>query len=244
MFCNYCRAVNPEDAVYCSACGRTIRLRSEESGSRQIAQVSENGSPPVAVVAAEVPKTEPEPTPVEIPAATIPAPLLNQPEALTADAATSRKVILPSGQQPAIYLTYGTMGQRFAAYFADLIVIYLIVVFVSFLAAAFEHPLPTSEGASELMVFVVLFVYMIVAQAIYHTTIGKYMQGLEVCSEQVRRGCTPRFGELFCGRHSVGCSLFSFGAWAIGWRSENQNNKLGVTSSPEPLSCGDQRTRY
>ena len=24
MFCNYCRALNPNDAVYCSACGRTI----------------------------------------------------------------------------------------------------------------------------------------------------------------------------------------------------------------------------
>jgi hypothetical protein len=31
MFCNYCRALNPNDAVYCSACGRTINP-SLESG--------------------------------------------------------------------------------------------------------------------------------------------------------------------------------------------------------------------
>jgi hypothetical protein len=30
MFCNYCRSVNPNDAVYCRACGRTIRLALEQ----------------------------------------------------------------------------------------------------------------------------------------------------------------------------------------------------------------------
>src|SRR5271157_5173223 len=25
MFCNYCRAPNPDDCAYCSACGRAIR---------------------------------------------------------------------------------------------------------------------------------------------------------------------------------------------------------------------------
>jgi hypothetical protein len=36
MFCNYCRASNPNDAVYCSACGRTIKpsLESEKEGHK------------------------------------------------------------------------------------------------------------------------------------------------------------------------------------------------------------------
>src|SRR5271157_1085514 len=31
MFCNYCRALNPNDAVYCSACGRTITFSSSHA---------------------------------------------------------------------------------------------------------------------------------------------------------------------------------------------------------------------
>jgi len=31
MFCNYCRSLNPNDSVYCSACGRTIKLSSGQS---------------------------------------------------------------------------------------------------------------------------------------------------------------------------------------------------------------------
>lgn len=31
MFCNYCRSLNPDDSVYCSACGRTIKLSSGQS---------------------------------------------------------------------------------------------------------------------------------------------------------------------------------------------------------------------
>ena len=31
MFCNYCRALNPNDAVYCSACGRTISFSSSHA---------------------------------------------------------------------------------------------------------------------------------------------------------------------------------------------------------------------
>jgi len=38
MFCNYCRAVNPTDAVYCSACGRKIQIALEGCSGGQAAQ--------------------------------------------------------------------------------------------------------------------------------------------------------------------------------------------------------------
>lgn len=35
MFCNYCRAINPNDAVYCSACGQTIKVPVEGIGLKE-----------------------------------------------------------------------------------------------------------------------------------------------------------------------------------------------------------------
>jgi hypothetical protein len=34
MYCNYCRSLNPNDAVYCSACGRTIKVLPEQDGKQ------------------------------------------------------------------------------------------------------------------------------------------------------------------------------------------------------------------
>jgi hypothetical protein len=39
MFCNYCRQVNPNDAVYCCACGREIDIAF--GGQKQSDPVSE-----------------------------------------------------------------------------------------------------------------------------------------------------------------------------------------------------------
>src|SRR5271168_603391 len=36
MFCNYCRALNPDDAIYCSRCGRTIQPPSENSNAQNL----------------------------------------------------------------------------------------------------------------------------------------------------------------------------------------------------------------
>jgi hypothetical protein len=49
MFCNYCRASNPNDAVYCSECGRTIKPPDESKNAEQKrktigADVSSSGS--------------------------------------------------------------------------------------------------------------------------------------------------------------------------------------------------------
>jgi len=45
MFCNYCRAVNPSDAVYCSACGRNIQIAIEGSSAQQTAQPANTDLP-------------------------------------------------------------------------------------------------------------------------------------------------------------------------------------------------------
>jgi hypothetical protein len=49
MFCNYCRAVNPTDAVYCSACGRKIQIALEGCSGGQEAQ-PENADLPIRSV--------------------------------------------------------------------------------------------------------------------------------------------------------------------------------------------------
>src|SRR5665213_1482254 len=38
MFCNYCRAINPTDAVYCSACGRRTQTATESISGELAAQ--------------------------------------------------------------------------------------------------------------------------------------------------------------------------------------------------------------
>lgn len=47
MFCNYCRAMNPNDSVYCSACGQTIRVpveRIELKGSSEATSTPASGN--------------------------------------------------------------------------------------------------------------------------------------------------------------------------------------------------------
>jgi len=58
MFCNYCRAPNPNDAVYCSACGRTINP-SLQSG-KVVERKSENLAPVIPETAASVAKAPDE----------------------------------------------------------------------------------------------------------------------------------------------------------------------------------------
>ena len=48
MFCNYCAAVNPDDSLFCSACGRSIPPRnpvSPKTGSMSVAPVVEGRDP-------------------------------------------------------------------------------------------------------------------------------------------------------------------------------------------------------
>ena len=70
---------------------------------------------------------------------------------------------------------YGSLGHRFTAYFADLIVIYLLVITVYFVSAMFQLSLSASDGESKVVTFIAIFIYMVIAQSAYHTTIGKYI---------------------------------------------------------------------
>ena len=109
---------------------------------------------------------------------------------------------------------YGSLGHRFTAYFADLIVIYLIVIAAYFVSAIFKLPLSAGEGESQIVTFVALFVYMIIAQTTYHTTIGKYIHGLEVCSQRPDKKY-PSFLRIFV-RETIGRVLSSF-FWGAGY---------------------------
>jgi hypothetical protein len=60
MFCNYCRALNPNDAVYCSACGRTINP-SLESG--KVEHKAENLAALIPEIDASVVKAPDEASP-------------------------------------------------------------------------------------------------------------------------------------------------------------------------------------
>ncbi len=121
-----------------------------------------------------------------------------------------------------IPIVYGTLGQRFTAYLADLIVIYLLIIIVYFVSALVQSPLPTGEGDAQLLWLACLFVYMVVAQTAYHTTVGKYVHGLEVGSEQPSRKY-PAFWRILV-RETIGrfiASLF----WGAGYWFTNRKAK-------------------
>jgi hypothetical protein len=106
------------------------------------------------------------------------------------------------------------MGRRFTAYFADLIVIYFIAVIFYASAFALNLPITADEGESQLVWLGTLFLYMVVAQAAYHTTIGKYVHGLEVCSAKPNRKY-PAFWRILL-RETFG-RLFSLFFWGLGY---------------------------
>jgi hypothetical protein len=121
-----------------------------------------------------------------------------------------------------IPIVYGSLGQRFTAYFADLIVIYLIIFVAYFLSGVTGKALPTDDGAYYLVFFIALFSYMIAGQFFYHTTIGKYLHGLEVRSESPNRKY-PAFWRILV-RETIGrfvASLF----WGAGYWFTNRKPK-------------------
>ncbi len=117
---------------------------------------------------------------------------------------------------------YGTMGHRFTAYFADLIVIYFVFFIFYVVVGALNLPVTADEGVSSLVWFVTLFTYMVVAQAAYHTTIGKYVHGLEVCSANPNRKY-PAFWRILL-RETLG-RLFSSLFWGAGYWTASRKPK-------------------
>jgi hypothetical protein len=93
-------------------------------------------------------------------------------------------------------------------------VVYLIVIVVYVLATAFHLPMSASDSESQLVTFLAIFVYMVVAQTSYHTTIGKYIHGLEVCSARSNRKY-PAFWRILV-RETMG-RLFSSLFWGAGY---------------------------
>lgn len=53
MYCNYCRSVNPEDAIYCSACGRNITGSIQTNAHRKTEEVDAHAQSPPTVQAQE-----------------------------------------------------------------------------------------------------------------------------------------------------------------------------------------------
>ena len=195
MYCNYCRALNPEDAIYCRVCGRTINPAADKLDSQpQIASATETPSI-AAPVPATVQKDEVQP------GATIS--LGNEHGSTTMAQAVT--VDAP---------VYGTIGHRFTAYFADLIVIYFMALLFYIAAFALNLPVDSEGGQAQLVWFGLLILYMVVAQVAYHTTLGKYVHGLEVRSANPSKKY-PAFWRILV-RESLG-RLFSSLFWGLGY---------------------------
>ena len=63
MYCNYCRALNPNDAVYCSKCGRTITAPVEsDKDDAKTTKVGLNNSAPLSEDRPEVSPKNVEPS--------------------------------------------------------------------------------------------------------------------------------------------------------------------------------------
>lgn len=107
---------------------------------------------------------------------------------------------------------YASMGQRFCAYLADYIVIYFIVLLAYVVSTLIGTPLSSDDSAANMVALLALFVYMAVAQMSCHTTVGKYIMGIEVVNELPDRQY-PTWGRILL-RESFGrlCSLILWGA--------------------------------
>lgn len=204
IFCNYCRASNPSDALYCSTCGREIyRPNTAILGSSERAE------------AAAVARSN------SLTAQAAKASLGAVGSALRPRSEAADQAV-PSGAESSQFLVsastaplpvYATMSQRLGAYIADFIVIYLAVYCAYFVSAFIGHPLPSENDLQYRGIWMLtLFVYMTIAQAAYHTTVGKYVLGLEVGSANSAQPYPP-FGRILL-RETVGriASLLLWGA--------------------------------
>lgn len=297
MYCNYCRSLNPDDAVYCSACGRTIKLSAEKTKqpvqssqhfdlpsdektlSAKEHQESQNLQPPTPTIIVppstnelqdlggykwdlekmtdeeleqlreSYEKLRVKPSQAvqrELEKRSRKTDLTGKGDRLPPDSQVERfqhsktetsfapsvptlepkpggqstdntkKASLPSPEsKPSLeFKEYAKLGPRFTAYFADVIVIYFILIGFYFVTALLKLPLTAEEDEVTLVWICALFVYMIVAQTAYHTTIGKYVHGLEVCSAKPNRKY-PAFWRILL-RETFG-RLFSSFFWGLGY---------------------------
>jgi uncharacterized RDD family membrane protein YckC len=107
---------------------------------------------------------------------------------------------------------YATMTQRLCAYLADYVLIYFLVLATFVVLGFVGSPLASDESLATGVALLALFLYMITAQTSYHTTVGKYIAGIEVVNELPNRKY-PTWGRLLL-RETVGrlCNFFFWGA--------------------------------
>ncbi len=145
----------------------------------------------------------------------------------------------------------GDMTARLLAYLADLSVVYLLV----FSVAAAAGVIGAIVGRSSEVVaavktdvtplfLVCLVAYMSLAQAFYHTTVGKYIFRLEVISARPDR-LYPHFGRILV-RESVGrfvsCFFWGAGCWTAprrpfkqAWSDQIAGTRVTTRSSTHTL---------
>jgi RDD family/zinc-ribbon domain len=135
----------------------------------------------------------------------------------------------PTGTASRPMILYATLTQRFLAYFADVVVVYLIVIlayFASGVLRVFGKTSVLSEDASEfqLVYIIALCFYMTLALRLYHTTIGKYALELEVAAEKPV-GAYPSFWRILF-RETLGRFLsslfFGIGYWSVSGHEKKQ----------------------
>lgn len=248
MFCNHCGSSNPDDARFCSKCGH-------RTNSPPAAPIEPTTSVPFPSKADVTPAssvtadsiTSDVAVPASEPSKTCPVcHLINNGSTATCGCgfdfisgtvrSRAHQAHTPVGTTSSVphpFTIYATLSQRLAAYITDYILIYLIVVAVYFFAALFGTPIPESEGPAQGISILALFAYMTIAQATYHTTVGKYVMGLEVGSSMpsrsypsfmqiLRRETIGRFGSLL---------FFGIGYWRVNRHPQKQawSDKIAKT---------------
>lgn len=119
--------------------------------------------------------------------------------------------------------SYASMGQRCCAYLADYILIYFIVFGAYFISALVGSPLSSEDSAANTLALLVLAAYMTIAQMSYHTTVGKYVMGIEVVNATPDRRY-PSWGRIL-KRETLG-RFCSFLLWGTGyWTAISHPNK-------------------
>ncbi len=97
---------------------------------------------------------------------------------------------------------YATMWRRFVAYLADTAIVYVIMISAYLVAGMAGKSTGSSETEAKIVYLLALFCYMVLAHALFHTTMGKYVAGLEVLSAQDGERY-PSLGSVFL-RETVG----------------------------------------
>lgn len=201
MYCSNCGSDNPDRAKFCRKCGAEIY--------RPPSYIStDSGHAAAAAPARELTSASPEPGSVAD-SSVIPTPSSPSPSI-----ASDSPIILPSSVRCA------SLGDRLVAYFADAVIAYLLLVIVGFSIGVAERigvKRTTGEFSDTVwnaIMWVGFVIYMILVQAIYHTTIGKYLMGLELRLEQ-HTNRYPGVGRIIL-RETVGRVLSSI-FWGAGY---------------------------